>query len=40
MLTDLNLLHHLPEGGTIVDPVLAHDPYLLGLFSHLTATEV
>lgn len=38
MLADLNLLHHLPEGGAIAGPVFTHDPDLLGAFRHSAAT--
>lgn len=35
MLVHRNLLHHLPEGGTVKCPIFSHDPYLLRALSHL-----
>lgn len=40
VLAYLNLLHHLPEGGTITGPIFAHDSDLLGAFSHVNSNQV
>ena len=40
MLANLNLLHHLPEGGLITGPIFTHDSDLLGAFGHLAANQV
>ena len=37
VLAYFNLLHHFPEGGTIMGPIFTNDSNLLGVFSHVAA---